>query len=665
LQSTAPSRATPLLSFDVFDTLVTRRVAAPADVFLLVGQELVDRGLWKSSPALFATSRAAAEVRARTHAPGRECTHLEIWRELQWALDWDADAACQARELELGIERRLVVALPGCRDELRMLRQQGTAVRFVSDTYLSADTLSSLLSSCGFQVDPIEVFCSSDHRCSKRTGALFERAMKGLRVPPAGVVHHGNDEIVDIGGARLAGIDAQLRPQGNLTEHEKALSLQADRSDLLGSALAAASRLARLEVATRRAVDPRLLEISTAVVGPVLAGYVFWVLRDAAKRGLKRLYFVARDGQVLKGIADPLATLVPRAPETRYLYGSRLAWVVPSIADPKACLEWVLEQSDTLGPAHALARIGVPDREAATLVSGAGVSPGPNRDAGTRDMTVGVLIGNASVTRAIREALARKRESTIRYLRQEGVSDLVGEVGFVDIGWRGSLYRALGTLLGSECPSRAYQFGLRDTPGKDPLPNLSAYFFDLINKNGYCDLGLRAALLVESFCAGSEGVTSGYEEENGRWRPVLASEIDRAAVEWGVEVVHEATAEFARQVACSGLVSADSDFRPLTAGILERFWDRPGADDAAVWGRFPMADGPAGLVFRRFAEPYSPGALLEAAKRGEPAAPHPCAWIAGSRMITPSWLRTTLDRVITCRATAVALRDRITTRSSR
>jgi hypothetical protein len=99
----------------------------------------------------------------------------------------------------------------------------------------------------------------------------------------------------------------------------------ADAADL-GRRLAAAATAAgaehRFEDPHLRAVD----EVGRWVAAPLLVPYVLWLLSDARERGLGRLYFVARDGQVLLAIARRLAPRVGFDGELRYLYGSRRSW---------------------------------------------------------------------------------------------------------------------------------------------------------------------------------------------------------------------------------------------------------------------------------------------------------------------------------------------------
>ncbi len=65
-----------LLSFDIFDTLITRPFKKPTDLFVKM-QEISPQ-----IPKNFAECRIRAEQLARKKAPGNECNAEEIYAEL-------------------------------------------------------------------------------------------------------------------------------------------------------------------------------------------------------------------------------------------------------------------------------------------------------------------------------------------------------------------------------------------------------------------------------------------------------------------------------------------------------------------------------------------------------------------------------------------------------
>ncbi len=70
-----------------------------------------------------------------------------------------------------------------------------------------------------------------------------------------------------------------------------------------------------------------------AYAGPALAFYASWAIKDALKRNYKTLYFVTRDGILLKEIADKMIALQGLDLKTKLLYGSRRVWRAMSTDD--------------------------------------------------------------------------------------------------------------------------------------------------------------------------------------------------------------------------------------------------------------------------------------------------------------------------------------------
>ena len=50
-----------------------------------------------------------------------------------------------------------------------------------------------------------------------------------------------------------------------------------------------------------------LYEVGNKISGPVFLNYVLWILKSAQQKGIKTLYFLARDGFLLWEIAQILS----------------------------------------------------------------------------------------------------------------------------------------------------------------------------------------------------------------------------------------------------------------------------------------------------------------------------------------------------------------------
>ena len=64
--------------------------------------------------------------------------------------------------------------------------------------------------------------------------------------------------------------------------------------------------------------------------GRLMTDYVWWVLQEAEKAGIKTLYFLARDGWLLREIGLVICEHYSLDIECKYLYCSRISLRTPS-----------------------------------------------------------------------------------------------------------------------------------------------------------------------------------------------------------------------------------------------------------------------------------------------------------------------------------------------
>jgi hypothetical protein len=287
-------------SFDFFDTLATRRVARPEQLF-----DLVERLLpWPG----FARLRLKAERRARRrHAP-REVTLEQIYAELP-----DQPQRDTARAEEQRLEAALLAPIPG---NLRRL-QAGDIV--VADHCGGSKPLHFALQLFGARpVPPVHV--SSEAGCRKHDGRLWDAlALQGLKPE----WHIGGHEQGNVRQPQQRGIAIQPYRGAELSRWEQAW---AERG-LAGGMVAGCARAARLahQRPDDSAEDSALCEIFGSVVAPALVAFTDHLLDACVERGIARALFLAREGQLLYRVAQQRVRARGLAVETVYLHGSRAA----------------------------------------------------------------------------------------------------------------------------------------------------------------------------------------------------------------------------------------------------------------------------------------------------------------------------------------------------
>jgi FMN phosphatase YigB (HAD superfamily) len=372
----APGRP-EVATFDVFETVLVRAVSPPQAVFDLAGRRAVEEGLLACSPQAFGRARAWAESRA-LHWHRAETTLERIYAELTAALGLPAEAGGRLGEIEMEVEAELLQPVPAGARLVQEHRARAGSVVYVSDMYLPAEFIQAQLERHGLFVPGDVLYVSHAHGSTKRGGALYDVVAEAEGVPTSALLHHGNDRRSDVEGAATAGARSVLLPAANPNRYEKALQEHRTSTDGLTATMAGASRLARLHVEPNGAREEALVDVAAGVMAPVLVAYVTWVLRRSEALGLRRVYFVARDGQVLLRVAEHLAPRLGIDLELRYLYGSRLVWnrvVASPTTNPQVWHSLIGLSSDGVANRDILERTGLDPATVERVIAGSGAGP--------------------------------------------------------------------------------------------------------------------------------------------------------------------------------------------------------------------------------------------------------------------------------------------------
>jgi predicted HAD superfamily hydrolase len=182
-------------SFDVFDTVLTRNVLYPKDVFHLIQNRIPGRFHEKGSRLGkgFWGRRVWAEFIARRHKIHEDISLADIYRSLAHIYSVDNRLRDRLVELELEVESDVLVPLDGAAALLASCRTHGTGVIFVSDMYLPAAFIRGLLEREGFFLPGDRLYVSGEVGLTKASGNLFRYLLEDLCIAPRQLVHCGDN----------------------------------------------------------------------------------------------------------------------------------------------------------------------------------------------------------------------------------------------------------------------------------------------------------------------------------------------------------------------------------------------------------------------------------------------------------------------------------------
>lgn len=622
-----------LAGFDVFDTLLVRIVSSPRAAFLLMGNLEEVRTITGCSPEAFARVRCQAETHSRRGRP--ETTHDAVYEDVRRALALGEEQAERLARIELDVERRLIRPAPGVASRLAGAPAPRRVA--ISDMYLPGQAVTALLDEAGLGEFLDAVYVSCDHGATKRSGALFDIVLTKEGVTPSRFVHTGDNAESDVVSPRRLGAAAVHAPEAHLSRYERIWDAHGATTGGLSAVFGGAARLARLRMAPADERERAIVEVATGAAAPALVAFVLWTLRGAERRGIRRLYFLARDGELPLHLARNLAPRMGLDIDLRYLHGSRRLLHQATIleGDPRdAVWAWNAFHRPTL--AKALRRFGLAEAQAVDHLRRLGA--GELADRPVEPEHLRRLLEDTTLREAIRAEAPARRDRMERYLVQEGLGDGT-PYGIVDTGWTG---RTIESLVASSAapPVGVYFFGVRKRDFGWHRPDLiSGYLFDEVAGTGFADYVPegRAPAVIETFTVTDEGITVDLEDDgHGGVRPVVASPHNPVLAQWPWWATYRAAVDAfveALPVEDADLLALGADLRTPTAEVLSSFWEHPTPAEVEAWGSFVFEDDLLGESHNTLVQPYHVADVLARVVSRRPVRPR--VWHAGSAAASP------------------------------
>lgn len=308
-------------SFDIFDTVLSRTVYSPRGVFQILEKNLqndewISRADIKDS---FAFLRIKSEKQARKDALAKGKTEIildDIYDTFSRMTGCSDEEADYIKNKELDAEYAVSYGVKDNIDLIKNLIYEGKRVILISDMYLSEKEIRRLLRKTDSIFDDIPVYVSSEYGLRKKDGTLYEKVRETEKTRYDMWIHYGDNERSDYTVPKRLGINAVNKklPGVNIIDNEK-------RPDCFDSR----SLFFQLYYGIIRKilVEGRRADTGAEYAAPILLSYVNWIIRICKEKDINRLYFLSRDGYLLKMIADLVISENSNNITTKYIYGSR------------------------------------------------------------------------------------------------------------------------------------------------------------------------------------------------------------------------------------------------------------------------------------------------------------------------------------------------------
>ncbi|QYY25297.1 hypothetical protein [Diaphorobacter sp. MNS-0] len=335
-----------LYSFDLFDTLIERDTVEPESIFHFVQRELVRAGsqLPQSLIDNWPTLRQKAEADAR-HVKRRisflhdeerlEVSFDEIYQRIASSYDLNDEQIRQLQELEIAAEIAHCRPINKRVEYLCALKTQGFPTVIITDMYLPRGVIERILGKAAPSLVGVPIFISSELGYQKQTGSMYKHIYSLIGPSLRRWIHYGDNALADGETPRKYGIEGVTHQIVKFSDMERAIihnappNLKCDAYEI--AAMMRQHRIGLLDAACSETLERKYY--GYAYVGSALVPYVYWCIQNALRQRTQVLYFIARDGHILKAIADEIILAHSYPLQTKYIFGSRATWRVAAFSD--------------------------------------------------------------------------------------------------------------------------------------------------------------------------------------------------------------------------------------------------------------------------------------------------------------------------------------------
>ena len=577
-------------SFDIFDTLLYRRISNPEARIKRAYRPRVTQERELKALSLL---RLDAEDRARLRSGPDLYSLDDIYSEMTVLGSLEKLVAEDLKKAEMRMEIDQCFAIEAGRVLLDQARKVSKQIIYVSDMYLPPEFIRNLLEKNDLWIPGSQLFVSHAEGCAKHSG-LFSKICRELGVAANDIIHYGDNRQSDVLAPRKIGIRTAPFFLARPTRYE--MRFRKAGLDMVADAV----RAARLQnPAPPNTSEGVIWDTACGVAAPLFVAYVAWLRERSRALGIDRLFFVSRDGLIFKKIYDLLQKKGPQGAVSHYLYGSRQAWICARLVRLDAeDVSFLTFQNPTLSLAQFLRRC---DLDAADLDAPPWDLHRRNHAAPLRSEHIR-WIREALMEGSWREIVQKRAKQRLEEAREYFCQEKLGNSSYalVDLGWFGNLQNYVGGIWPENPPKHGFYLDLRKSPKIQKEKKASA----LLASPKMVGIDQSTSItLLEILATAPHGSCLGYKKNQGRWGP----ELEKGGGYYGdyekIDLQHEAI----RKVA-ENLLSLESNpdvwalapWRDVAQKNFISLLQNPSNTEAAVLGAVDFVsrqEGGAGVEF--------------------------------------------------------------------
>lgn len=488
-------KACDVVSFDIFDTLIKRDVPSPSDVFDLVYSKFTGEKFYRNTKFRYIREKAERDAREKLDKKDININDIYNFMETEFSNDDRKKLCSLEQKIELNICKKNIDIVK----MFNLVKDLKKELIITTDMYLPKNVIRDILEENGF-IGYNEIFLSNDLNASKADGSIFDLVNKKYHGKK--IIHIGDNFKSDVVNARKHGIKGLYWKKIN-----NKLSYDHDINNYISNF-----------------INNRIPEHSSyyykfgyECMGPLLLSFSKWINKSANSNGLHDIFFLARDGRIMKRAYDSLFKSDNKI-STHYLLASRHSYIVPSLHKYKNVEEAFSKMfiSNFITLRYLMKKLNVSvneiDEDLLNTVDIDYIYDNLNAMLEDRNAKEFLdTIFKISCNKSINDDYNMNK-----YFEENNFS---GKVGIIDIGWFGNMQNALLKITNNE-NIFGYYLGVNSKSPYKGKQHMHGFLFDGLEKNEN-EIYVRtfAGILELLFTRYDLGSFKGFIRENDKLVP--------------------------------------------------------------------------------------------------------------------------------------------------
>lgn len=314
-----------IISFDIFDTLITRKIFEPDDLYYLIESKINKNIKFNDT---FINIRKNAENIARNKL-NKDVNIYEIYDEVKNLTQLKEEEVVQIMNLEIELEYELCIPRYDMLDIYNELLKNNKQIVLVSDMYLPKDIIAKILEKCGYK-NWFDLLVSCEVNKRKDSGTMWDFYYK--KYGKSKTIHIGDNEESDI--HKLCCLNKNcfhvMNPKKMymLSNYYYGDKLNIDEKFILG--LIFNKGIYNSPFGLKEKID--LKKFGYSVLGPIFLQFTLWL--NKISKDYDEILFFSREGYYLQKIYN----LINNEKKSKYFYISRRAITVANIFEERDIL---------------------------------------------------------------------------------------------------------------------------------------------------------------------------------------------------------------------------------------------------------------------------------------------------------------------------------------